>query len=41
MEIIRKENTTGPITFIGRLEEFDMMFTGHIMSGLDRDTYIE
>jgi hypothetical protein len=32
---------SGPITFIRGLEEFDMMFTGHILSGLDRDVYIE
>ena len=27
----------GPITFIRGLEEFDMMFIGHVLSGLDRD----
>jgi len=40
MEIIKKENTTGSITIIWGLEEFDMMFTGHILSGLDGDVYI-
>jgi len=41
MEIIRKENTTWPITFIKGLEEFNMMVTGHILSCPVRDVYID
>jgi len=37
----RSTTLPGPITFIRGPEEFDMMFTGHILSGLDRDVYIE
>ena len=37
----RSTTLPGSITFIRGLEEFDMMFTGHILSGLDRDVYIE
>lgn len=37
----RSTTLPGPITFIRGLEEFDRMFTGHILSGIDRDVYIE
>jgi len=43
MIVMKIKNTTlpGPITFIRGLEEFDMMFSGHILSELDKDVYIE
>jgi len=42
MIIMKIQNTTliGPIAFIRGLEKFDMMFTGHILSWLDKNMYI-